>query len=224
MPELQWGALPNVRDVGGVGSVALGRVIRSPRLDELDDHAHLTAAGVTTVIDLRNADEVVPLQLPDGVIRIACPVERPDDEVFLAEWRGRLNSPAYYGYVLQRWPELFVAVFRAVASAPPGAVLIHCAGGRDRTGLVTAMLLQLADVPDDDIVADYVAGVRAMNAHFAASPRPHEPARDAASLEEWVAETTAALRSFLAGLDAGAYLLEHGLSEREIITIRARLG
>jgi len=223
MPDLVWGALPNVRDIGGAGAVPLGRVIRSPRLDELDDLSLLTSAGVRTVIDLRNADEVSDRALPEGVVRVACPVEDPSDADFLERWRGRLNSPAYYEWVLERWPGRFVAVFRAIAAAPEGAVLVHCAGGRDRTGLIVAMLLQLAGVDDDDIVADYAAGVRAMNEHFARSERPHEPPRDAESLDAWVTETSDLLRGVLARIESETYLLHHGLTREDLGAIRARL-
>jgi protein tyrosine/serine phosphatase len=47
------------------------------------------------------------------------------------------------------------AAIRAVADAPEGGVVIHCAGGKDRTGLLTALLLHVAGVGIDEIAADY---------------------------------------------------------------------
>jgi protein tyrosine/serine phosphatase len=47
------------------------------------------------------------------------------------------------------------AAVRAVADAPAGGVVVHCVGGKDRTGLLTALLLHLAGVPVEDIAADY---------------------------------------------------------------------
>jgi protein tyrosine/serine phosphatase len=47
------------------------------------------------------------------------------------------------------------AAVRAVAEAPEGGVVVHCVGGKDRTGLLTALLLHLAGVPTDEIAADY---------------------------------------------------------------------
>ena len=44
---------------------------------------------------------------------------------------------------------------RAIVAAPPGGILIHCSAGKDRTGLVTALLLGLVGVPDEIIAADY---------------------------------------------------------------------
>jgi protein-tyrosine phosphatase len=52
--------------------------------------------------------------------------------------------------------EPIARVITAVAEAP-GGVVYHCAAGKDRTGVVSAVLLGLLDVPDDAIVADYVA-------------------------------------------------------------------
>ena len=47
------------------------------------------------------------------------------------------------------------AAIRAVADAPEGGVVIHCAGGKDRTGLLTALLLHVAGVGIEEIAADY---------------------------------------------------------------------
>lgn len=46
-------------------------------------------------------------------------------------------------------------VIQSVVDAPRGGVLVHCAGGKDRTGLTVAILLRLAGVGLDDIAADY---------------------------------------------------------------------
>lgn len=102
-------------------------------------------------------------------------------------------------------------------------MLIHCAGGRDRTGLVIAMLLQLAGVPEDQIVDDYARSVVAMNDYFAASESPREPAKDAQSLAAWLDSTAGELRRFLRGFDTEGYLLDHGLPAADIERVRRRL-
>ena len=88
--------------------------------------------GVRTIIDLRNASEIAPMDVPPGVTRLAIPVEDDADAAFVAEWGGRLNTPAYYSDVVERWPHLFVNVFHAIAAAETGGIVVHCAGGRDR--------------------------------------------------------------------------------------------
>jgi protein tyrosine/serine phosphatase len=60
-----------------------------------------------------------------------------------------------YLIFLERFRENTAASLRAVARAPKGGVVIHCVGGKDRTGLLCAFLLQLAGVGIDDIAADY---------------------------------------------------------------------
>ncbi len=225
MRELDWDGLHNARDLGGIGAVVPGRIFRTPRLDGLSHHGFraMVDDGVRTIIDLRNASEVAPMDLPPGVTRLAMPIEDDADDAFVAEWGGRLNSPAYYPDVVERWPHLFVRVFHAIAAAEAGGIVVHCAGGRDRTGLIVAMLLQLAGVPDDAIVADYSASVTAMNEYFAASETPHEPPKSDAELAAWIGTTSSALRAFLGAFNTERYLLANGLPADDLARIRARL-
>lgn len=67
------------------------------------------------------------------------------------------SQPLWESYVcsLTEHKENMAQVFHAIAAAPEGAVLFHCALGKDRTGIVAAMLLSLAEVDRLDIIADY---------------------------------------------------------------------
>src|SRR5438128_2359581 len=65
-------------------------------------------------------------------------------------WDGCLNVRDLGGH-----PTTDAGAVRAVARAPEGGVVVHCVGGKDRTGLLTAFLLHLAGVPDEDVAADY---------------------------------------------------------------------
>ena len=60
-----------------------------------------------------------------------------------------------YLIFLERFRDNVAAAVRAVARAPEGGVVIHCVGGKDRTGLLAAFLLHLAGVDDETIAADY---------------------------------------------------------------------
>ena len=62
--------------------------------------------------------------------------------------------------------ESFVQVFRLFFENS-GAALFHCTAGKDRTGMVSMLLLELAGVPDEVIVADYAATERYMRPVFA---------------------------------------------------------
>ncbi len=156
--HLEWPGLINARDVGGL-PVAGGGTIRERALVRTDSHSYLTADGllalraygVSRVVDLRGASECEqrPSPLAGEGHYVNLPVQDPadpDEERTLAQlYRGMLD----------RRPELFAAALTAIADAPPGAVVVHCAAGKDRTGLVVALALSLAGVPDEAIGADY---------------------------------------------------------------------
>lgn len=83
---------------------------------------------------------------------------------------------------------------QAIANAEAG-VLIHCSAGRDRTGMISALLLGNAGVSPDDVADEYAQSVRAM-----AGATTHAPTHDrhaswpAAQVEQWIAETTSIVR------------------------------
>src|SRR6202034_3472613 len=61
----------------------------------------------------------------------------------------------YLGYLENR-PEEVVGALRSIATAP-GAAIVHCAAGKDRTGVIVALTLTVAGVEPDAVVADYAA-------------------------------------------------------------------
>jgi protein tyrosine/serine phosphatase len=123
-------------------------------------------------------------------------------------------------------------VAAAVAAVADGdraeGVVVHCFAGKDRTGIVVALMLGLAGVPDDVIAADYAAsgpGVEALSASwFAAAESDAElelrrrvvqaPHSAMAAVLAWLHETAGG---------AGAYLREAGLSEEQLTRLRSRL-
>jgi len=222
-PRVEWGTLHNARELGEL--VAPGALFRSPRLDALDAAGweQLTASGVRTVVDLRNDDEVAFLPLRPAVLRvIRTPVEDQGDADFMAVWGRHLGSPDYYAENLRRWPALIAAAIGAVADAPDGGVLVHCAAGRDRTGLVVALLLRVAGVPVADVLDDYEQGVREINEWFRTNV-DREPHLDEEALAASVAEKRASLAGFLEALDVHAYLIDAGVSSAQLARLRARL-
>src|SRR5690606_34190818 len=66
-----------------------------------------------------------------------------------------LSLAEIYIAMLDLRPQLFAAAVGAIADAPPGPVVVHCAGGKDRTGMVVAMALRIAGVEPDVIAQDY---------------------------------------------------------------------
>lgn len=211
---VSWGGLHNTRDLGGMprashppSTTPTGLIFRSGHLDALDaaGWAALVDAGVRTIIDLRNPSEIGELrERPAGVTTFRLPVEDDTDDDFMAEWGGRLGSPEYYGVAVTRWPTLFRLVFDAIATAPEGGVLIHCAAGRDRTGLVVALLLDAADVELSAVLADYEESVRLTNERRRTNPVPHEAAVDDVTLEARIAIARERLADFLDSVERDA--------------------
>ena len=173
----------NVRDLGGLpttdgGTTVPGRLLRSENLQELTpgDVARLVdEIGVTTVVDLRSVNEVTiegpaPLDALADVRHAHHPVLREFldvsdtvkaalvTEAAQADRERYPDDPMcghYLGYLENR-PEEVVGALRSIATAP-GAAIVHCAAGKDRTGVIVALTLAVAGVEQEAIVADYAA-------------------------------------------------------------------
>jgi protein-tyrosine phosphatase len=135
------------------------KLFRSDALNELSpaDVALLTGdLRITTVVDLRTDDE----RQRDG----SRPLERTGVEIINASLLTQRNAWAMekpgltiaerYLWMLELAGEPLVQAITAVARAP-GAVIVHCAAGKDRTGLIIAAILGSLGVGDADVVADY---------------------------------------------------------------------
>ena len=168
-------AVHNFRDLGGYAT-ADGRHTAWRTLFRADGLYRLTAAdvvaleplGLRTVIDLRSAPElsergrfpvdvhpVVFHHLPiiDATWEVADRPEHDRDEDFLI-WA--------YQEMLTVGAPRFAAAFEALAEPDALPAVFHCAAGKDRTGLLAALLLGSLGVSDDDIVADYALTVEGM--------------------------------------------------------------
>jgi protein-tyrosine phosphatase len=128
--------------------------------------------GVRRVIDLRWQEELEEDAVTDMPVEIAhvplLGLHRPESRyVRFAQTAAEAEDEAaftrrLYGEYLEEFPDRFAAALDAVASAP-GPVLFHCTAGKDRTGLVAALMLRLAGVPIEATAADYaLTDVRAL--------------------------------------------------------------
>ena len=216
-PMLRVEGLYNVRDLGGRprkhgGTTPSGVFVRSERPDLVRDAgwAALRAHGVRAVVDLRQPGERSSHRaaVPDDLADLHVDHDGLEHTAFWADyWDNHLvGTPLYYLPHLEALPERTVAVLSVIASAPEGAVLFHCAGGRDRTGLIAAILLTLADVEEDAIVADYLETIANADALAIGQGRPSNEPAVAALLESRGTTSEEAFRAFLAGLDVEALL------------------
>jgi protein-tyrosine phosphatase len=173
--HLAWEGCVNVRDLGGhptaEGWTRWGAIVRADSVRKLTDTGwrDLVGHGVSTIVDLRMHEELEadpPAELPVGVVHGnlfgGAPPDYNEllDELSDAAPSEAEATKAVYLDFLERFAPNVAAAFRAIADAPEGAVLVHCQGGKDRTGLVVAMLLSLAGVPRDEVVADYAISER----------------------------------------------------------------
>ncbi|WP_370898427.1 tyrosine-protein phosphatase [Chryseobacterium gossypii] len=161
----------NFRDAGGYKTedgkeVVLGKVYRSDAIDKLSDKDLKTFRDkrIATVIDFRGTEEArkAPDRLPQNTGYLLCPAGSNDlptaqdlakmlkNKNFLFDMYGEGGLP-YFG---ERYRALFV---KLLTLQPDEAVLYHCTGGRDRTGMASALFLKILGVPQDIIEKDYVA-------------------------------------------------------------------
>lgn len=157
--HLDWPDCRNARDLGGMptrdgGVIRRGALIRTDALDKLDAEAIALVhdAGVSRIIDLRRPAESKQRQHPfvDHPSYRNIAVQNPADPDH--EW---LTLAEIYVAMLDLRPDLFTSAVAAIADAPSGGVVVHCAGGKDRTGIIVAMALTIAGVDPELIAADY---------------------------------------------------------------------
>lgn len=230
MRELSWDGFLNVRDLGGLslrqgGETARGRVARSEWPGFLTEQGwrELAEHGVRTLVDLRCPSEE-PYAPVDGIRRVAAPIFEFDDRELFGIVRDMSRKSDYYTVWMDYCRPRMAAAVAAVADAPAGGVLVHCHSGRDRTGIVSALLLSLAGVPDTAIVDDYLASMPALTSRYEQELREAtDPAwRDALTHHHEI--EAGMIRAALAAAgDVRAYLLSGGASGEQLERARARL-
>jgi protein tyrosine/serine phosphatase len=235
----------NFRDLGGypAGRARLrrGRVFRSDSLSRLSDSdvRHLVdELGIVTVVDLRAGHEVetyghgplgergvVVHHLPIADETRADHVERPAD----APDPATMTLDEIYVLMLDRYADRFVRVLRALADEGAHPIVFHCAAGKDRTGLVAALLLSVLGVDDETIAFDYAVTAEhiddLLERHRAQAAAGSEPVEvtDAYHAAEFdvMWRTLAALRERHGG--AEPYLTAHGFEADAVVTLRRTL-
>jgi protein tyrosine/serine phosphatase len=164
----------NFRDLGGYRTAdghVLGwrRLFRADGLHRLspNDHRRLLDLEVATVIDLRTVDEAeqrgrfpvdqVPVRYVDLPLFDVLPATEE-----LPSWReASYVADRYVAMVAEGGPVLTRA-FEVLASPGSLPAVFHCSAGKDRTGVLSALVLAFLGVPDDTIVADYALSGAAM--------------------------------------------------------------
>lgn len=178
---------PNFRDIGGY-AVANGqkirceRVYRSGNLAKLSksDLKRFAALNIHTILDLRNPHEVKqsPNRLPQNHTYKLHNIDFPHPhinyvELFQKTMTGKMRDFDFYQFLLDEYTryvtqhdEQLKAIFSHLINPENYPILIHCTGGKDRTGIVIALLLHSLGVDKDAIFHDYLLSQTYMAAYL----------------------------------------------------------
>ena len=245
--DLVWDGLLNVRDLGGHstedgGETRYGSIVRADSVRQLSDEGWkaLVDYGMKTVVDLRTNEELEadpPAELPVKVLHVPfMETDRSDWEQVERELDAAVKAAPdvagatrdVYLIFLEHFAPNLAAAIRAVASAPEGGVVIHCAGGKDRTGLVTAFLLHLAGVTTDEIARDYALSeerLRTRHEKWIAEAQSEEERERLKRMAQTPADSIKGVFSELERRygSVEGYLRHAGLTDEELAEARARL-
>ncbi len=227
----------NFRDLGGHavtdGRVRTGRVFRSDSLAyvEPDDlEALVTRLGIRSVVDLRSDMEraTSPLAALEGagVRLVSIPLVDPTRPASIPLDIATVTLIGLYEFILETSGDRFVEAVRTVADGQP--VVVQCMAGKDRTGLVSAMVLGALGATDEVIVADYVRTAHTVDELISRARARMPGGVDAMMLERFMTADAETMLGVLAWIrdshgSIRGYLSDHGLDRSQLDTLRESL-
>lgn len=233
---LQWDGCYNVRELGGYRTED-GRETQWARVVRSDNLIRLTEAGQQALVD-HGVRTIIDLRLPRELETDPPPFRDHDTvayhHVSFIDPNAEPGPPVAtivddYKRILDRYTSSVAAIMRAIAEAPEGAVLFHCHAGKDRTGMIAALLLRLAGVPIETAAEDYGLTTQCLrpldeewleNGPGDRAAREREYMRSMARAEV-MQEVLEHLESEYGSVEG--YLLHTGVSPEDIARLRARL-
>jgi protein-tyrosine phosphatase len=240
--EIALDGLVNVRDLGGLRT-ADGRAVRPRQVIRADNPKSLTEAGRAALVELVSPAVVVDLRIPleleregydlEGVpARIVSLPMIPQSGVTDEQIASGLadSLPEDYRREIEVNAASIVGVLRLLAEPANRPLVVHCTAGKDRTGIVTAMILSILGVPDAEIAADYHVTSRNIGPileRIRSAPVFRE--NGLAFAPDWIfASEPESMLAFLERLrldygDAEGWALAKGLTAGEIAALRAGL-
>ncbi len=233
---LTWHGCRNVRDLGGLpmaqgGHTCDGVLIRADSLDRLSGPGLQTAkaSGMARIVDLRSAWELPPHPHPfhgDQVYRQVSFIDETRDHERNRETEHTL-ADLYRGSLDRNGRRVAAAVTEIVAVSE-GAVVVHCSAGKDRTGMLVALVLDVVGVLRPAIAADYAASEAAMRALDDERPMDGGEAealrrrKMRSARPETILEALEHVDRRYGGSEN--YLTSNGITSTQLRTLRARLA
>jgi protein-tyrosine phosphatase len=224
----------NLRDAGGYptvdGEVPWHRLYRSDALHQLDAQgvAVLSGLGLRTVVDLRThiEAEMAPSPLDELDVR------HTHVSILGGDLEGLpLQLDAVYAHVIHKCGDAIADAIRPLCRDEAFPALVHCSAGKDRTGIVVAMILAVLGVPDEFIAADYALSASYLDPQQTAAIGQLRVSTGLGDdlTEELILSPPQLIMDVLASARAthgsvDGYLVAHGLREAELAGLRAALA
>ncbi len=229
----------NFRDIGGYcttdgGQLRRGLVFRSGTLTYAtdSDRAVFARLGIKTVFDLRcDLDNTIdgPDQPGPGVEVIRAPTQLLEGDVLAVIQEQEILPTQFYPESLPPRAAYHAELFENILAHIDHPLIIHCSAGKDRTGVVIALLMRVAGVRDEDIIANYAETARHMVEPFAVLRRHLERVGyESAAIDILLDCAPPIMEATLAYLDSTfggveGYLQQGGMSAEAIQQLRAAL-
>ena len=235
----------NVRDLGGYTTqdgrcTRWGTFFRSGTMHALPQVSQdaLASRGIRTIIDLRTSRELEshPNVFADSsrirYVHLNMISDEPLESSFITEMSGERadRTLTSYGTIIDRRQTCVGRILALLAEDSSRPAAFHCAGGKDRTGIIAALLLGLAGVSADVIAEDYALSARYLIDVHLAEEHESKAARDVATWQDYRRAFCPAegMRKVLAYLDTAyggieGYVRRIGLGDDQIASLRAAL-
>ena len=211
-------------------------LIRAAALTKITENGfqELQKKNITTIIDLRTTREYSSAPTPDFVRNNIAIVEAPvfditDSPIKQSEQQGFAGFTLTYRKFLTEGSSTFRKLFETISDSD-GGVLFHCAVGKDRTGVAAALLLDLAGVADDLIIADYAASANelspVMEAQVARMIEHGIKKKEAVALMQSPPDVMESTLRWIREqwVSTEGYLQSIGLSEKNLANVREKIS
>jgi len=225
---------PNFRDFGGYRKqngklTQSGRIYRSDSLSKLldEDIETLRLSGIRCIIDLRYATELEefpnPFRVQEGFYYYNVSLS---DGLYSGDFNAYMDESMWDMYIslIEEASEKIVRVFKIIAAHVDCGIVFHCTAGKDRTGVVAALLLLCAGVVKEDVVSDYAYSYELLKELLEADKanlrakgitlKDHVFMSEPEYIERFISHIESKYTS------ADNYLLKSGLSQEELLIIK----